>query len=129
MRNAGESLSIEIAPVPRSLNNTALRRAIEAIEAIDAGQAQLRQSRSGLELNKPAANQRNVWVLSGSSRRAVARRIGLIMMLCRAGIHRRGLLAGNAEIHDAGEVVFCCRLFGLREAHPYGGSAFTKPEA
>ena len=37
--------------------------------------------------------------------------------------------AGNAEIHDAGEVVFCCRLFGSREAHPYGGSAFTKPEA
>jgi hypothetical protein len=37
--------------------------------------------------------------------------------------------AGDAETHDAGEVVFCCRLLGLRKAHPYGGGASTKPEA
>jgi hypothetical protein len=34
-----------------------------------------------------------------------------------------------AEVYDAREVVFCCRLFSLRQAHPYGGSAFTKSEA
>jgi hypothetical protein len=58
------------------------------------------------------------------------------MMTRRAGIRRRGSFhsttatgAGYAEVYDAREVVFCCRLFGLRQAHPYGGSAFTKPEA
>jgi hypothetical protein len=37
--------------------------------------------------------------------------------------------AGYAEVYGAREVVFCCRLFGLREAHPSGRSAFTKRQA
>jgi len=49
MRNAGESLSIEIAPLRQHLNNTVLYRAIEAIEAIDAGQAQPCQSGTGFK--------------------------------------------------------------------------------
>ena len=57
------------------------------------------------------------------------------MMIRRAGIRRRIVSSdhGNggsyAEVYDAREVVFCCRLFSLRQAHPYGGSAFTKSEA
>ena len=46
-------MSIEIAPLRQHLNNTALYRAIEAIEAIDAGQAPPCQSGTGLELLKP----------------------------------------------------------------------------
>lgn len=95
----------------------------------------------GVELLKPAADQpiagtrSDVRLLVGVAPRHCAARRGVYDISPRRDSPSRIVTsdhgkrgAGYAEVYDAREVVFCRRLFGVREAHPYGGSAFTKRE-